>query len=138
MILVAAVDDRLGLCFHGKRQSQDKVLREKILTLFTGKKLWMNEYSAKQFAKDPGAAAIHVAEDFLTQAGTGEICFVENVSVASVAERVEQVYLFHWNRVYPGDLAFDLPLEDGWELTLEEEFPGSSHETITLEVYERA
>ena len=66
------------------------------------------------------------------------LCFVENISVASAAERVEQVYLFHWNRAYPGDLFFDLPLEDGWELTLEEEFPGSSHETITLEVYERA
>ena len=137
MILVAAVDDRMGLCFHGKRQSQDKVLREKILTLFAGKKLWMNEYSAKQFAKDAGTEAIHVAEDFLTQAGTGEVCFVENISVASVAAQVEQVYLFHWNRAYPGDLFFDLPL-DGWELTLEEEFPGSSHETITLEVYERA
>ena len=46
MILVAAVDDRMGLCFHGKRQSQDKGLREKILTLFAGKKLWMNVYSA--------------------------------------------------------------------------------------------
>ena len=138
MILVAAVDDRMGLCFHGKRQSQDKGLREKILTLFAGKKLWMNEYSAKQFAKDAGTEAIHVAENFLTQAGAGEVCFVENISVASAAERVEQVYLFHWNRADPGDLFFDLPLEDGWELTLEEEFPGSSHETITLEVYERA
>ena len=79
-----------------------------------------------------------VAEDFLTQAGKGEICFVENISAASAAERVEQVYLFHWNRAYPGDRFFDLPLEDGWELTLEEEFSGSSHENITLEVYERA
>lgn len=138
MILVAAVDDRMGLCFHGRRQSQDKGLREKILTLFAGKTLWMNEYSAKQFAKDLGTESIHVAEDFLTQAGTGEVCFVENVSVASVAERVEQVYLFHWNRTYPGDLSFDLHLEDGWELTLEEAFSGSSHENITLEVYERA
>ena len=112
--------------------------RSPALTLFAGKKLWMNEYSAKQFAKDAGADAICVAEDFLTQAGKGEVCFVENISAASAAERVEQVYLFHWNRAYPGDLFFDLPLEDGWELTLEEEFSGSSHETITLEVYERA
>ena len=138
MILVAVVDDRMGLCFLGKRQSQDKGLRETILTLFAGKKLWMHEYSAKQFAKDAGADAICVAEDFLTQAGKGEVCFVENISAASAAERVEQVYLFHWNRAYPGDLFFDLPLEDGWELTLEEEFSGSSHENITLEVYERA
>ena len=66
MILVAVVDDRMGLCFHGRRQSQDKRLREKILTLFAGKTLWMNGYSAKQFAKDAGADAICVAEDFLT------------------------------------------------------------------------
>lgn len=138
MILVAAVDDRMGLCFHNRRQSQDRALRAKLLTLFAGKKLWMNAYSAKQFAKDPGAEQITVAEDFLTQAGAGEVCFVENCSVAQVAERVEQVCLFHWNRAYPGDLFFDLPMESGWELTLEEEFPGSSHETITLEGYERA
>ena len=85
MILVAVVDDRMGLCFHGRRQSQDKRLREKILTLFAGKTLWMNGYSAKQFAKDAGADAICVAEDFLTQAGKGEICFVENISAASAA-----------------------------------------------------
>lgn len=70
MILVAAVDDRMGLCFHGKRQSQDKGLREKILTLFAGKKLWMNEYSCQTVRqKTPGTEAIHVAEDFLTRRG---------------------------------------------------------------------
>ena len=117
MILVAVVDDRMGLCFHGRRQSQDKRLREKILTLFAGKTLWMNGYSAKQFAKDAGADAICVAEeDFLTQAGKGEICFVENISAASAAERVEQVYLFHWNRAYPGDLFFDLQVLRGGSL----------------------
>ena len=33
MIIIAAVDDRNGMMFNHRRQSQDKVLREKILSL---------------------------------------------------------------------------------------------------------
>ena len=49
MIIIAAVDDRNGMMFNHRRQSQDKVLREKILSLTAGKLLWMDHYSAKQF-----------------------------------------------------------------------------------------
>lgn len=138
MTVMAVVDDRMGLCFHGRRQSQDRVLRAKLLALSAGTRLWMNGYSAKQFAKDPGTEGIAVAEDFLSRAGAGEVCFVEQGSVAEAAASVERLYLFHWNRAYPADEFFDLPLSPGWRMTESEEFPGSSHEKITMEVYERA
>ena len=37
LILIAAVDDRYGMMFHQRRQSQDRILREKILTMTKGK-----------------------------------------------------------------------------------------------------
>ena len=38
----------------GKRQSQDRILREKVLELTSGGRLLMNSYSAKQFDNTDG------------------------------------------------------------------------------------
>ena len=77
---------------------------------------------------------LRVAEDFLDRAGPGEFCFVEDRSVKPYETRIEQVILYRWNRAYPADLYWDLPL-DGWTLERREEFPGYSHKIITKEVY---
>ncbi len=135
MVILTVVDDRNGMMFNHRRQSQDRVLREKILEITAGRKLWMNAYSAKQFGNDAG---ITVAEDFLEKAGQGEYCFVEDQACAPYLEKIESVILFHWNQAYPGDFYFDLNLSDiSWqrEESGTEEFAGSSHETITKEVY---
>ena len=52
MILIACVDDRGGIAFNHRRQSSDSVVRNRILELTAGSRLWMNEYSAKQFDLD--------------------------------------------------------------------------------------
>ena len=51
MILIAAVDDRNGMTFNGRRLSQDRVLRARILEEVLGKgcRLWMNAYTRKLF-----------------------------------------------------------------------------------------
>lgn len=135
MIIIAAVDDRNGMMFNKRRQSQDRVLRERILSLAQGSRLWMNQYTKKQF-EGLDVPQISVDEDFLSAAGTGEFCFVENTPVSQYAGKIEQVILFRWNRSYPGDFYFDLDLHsDGWRMASSEEFPGSSHEKITMEVY---
>lgn len=133
MVLIACVDDGMGMLFHHRRQSQDRVLREDILRTAAGRPLWMNAYSAGQFAPD---AAIHAAEDCLERAGEGEFCFVENLDVQPYAGRMEKVILYHWNRRYPADLRWTLPLDaPEWKRTELREFAGSSHEKITKEVY---
>jgi len=135
MILCVALDDNNGMMFNNRRQSQDKVLREHLVSECGGNKLWMNEYTSKQF-ETPMQDNIVVDEEFLNKAGEGEYCFVENLSVASCAERIEKVIVFKWNRVYPADMWFDLPLsENGWQFSAETEFEGSSHEKITKEVW---
>ncbi len=136
MILIAAVDDAGGMMFNRRRQSQDRILREKILSLTGGGVLWMNAYTAGQF---PEGAPVQVDEACLDRAGAGEYCLIENLSAKSHGGEIEKLILFHWNRRYPGDFFFDIDVTaPGWALLETEEFPGSSHEKITMEVYAHA
>ena len=137
MILMAAVDDGMGLMFNHRRQSRDRLLRQQILTLAAGSTLWMDGYSAAQFSGELEGRSVRVDEDFLTRAPQGDFCFLEDRSPRPAAERIERLILFRWNRAYPADLHLDLDLS-GWRLTETLDFPGSSHEKITQEVYVRA
>ena len=123
-----------GILFAGKRLSQDSVLRNKLIELVGNGKLCMNEYSAKQFDSND---KLQVCEDFLLSAGENDICFVENIEIPM--DKVSEVYLFNWNRDYPADTYFDFePKELGFKRTGKEDFVGSSHKKITLEVYRRS
>lgn len=132
MILIACVDDNMGMAFNCRRQSKDKTLCARILEKTAHSKLWMGPYSAKQFAEHPDQ--ICVDEAFLDKAGVQEYAFTEIVAPGKYAPRVEEILLYRWNRSYPGDLQFDLPLE-GYRLAETTEFAGNSHEKITEERY---
>lgn len=134
MIAVICMDDRGGMLFNRRRQSQDRLLRSDLLREAAGRPVWMNAYSAKQFTAPP--ENLRPAEDFLDRAGPGELCFVEDRDLTPWLEKLEGLILYRWNRTYPADLYFTLPLE-GWTLERTEEFAGSSHEKITKEVYGR-
>lgn len=133
MHIIVCVDDRMGMLYNHRRQSQDRVLREKLLELAGVHSLRMNAYSAKQFGTAP-EGRIAPSEDFLSQARAGDYCFVEDQPLAPYAPAIESLILCRWNRDYPGDFFLDLPLEH-WHRQVLSEFPGSSHEKITLEVY---
>ena len=135
MIIVICADDKNGMMFNGRRQSQDRILREKILADAGNSKIWINAYSAKQFG-DEDQSRIQVAEDFLKKAGKGELCLVENVDVKPYLEKVEEIILYKWNRTYPADTWFDIDLTN-WKMAETMEFAGSSHEKITKERYRR-
>ena len=133
MILIVCVDDRGGMLFAGRRQSQDRVLRDDLLREVNGAKLFMNAYSAKLFGPND---RITVAEDCLARAGAGEYCFVENLDPVPYAEKLEQIIVYRWNRHYPADRHFEIALEaPAWTKIRTEEFAGSSHEKITKDVY---
>ena len=84
MKIIVCVDNQNGMMFNHRRQSQDRVLRKRILELTGGKKLWMNAYSQKQFLQVNGnmskeqeqSGQIQADEAFLEKAGPGEYCFV--------------------------------------------------------------
>ena len=133
MNIIVCIDKSGGMMFGGRRQSQDSLLREKVLELSKDSRLLMNLYSAKQFGEVTG---ITVDENFLENAKDGDFCFVEDKCVSSAA--AEKFYIFNWNRKYPGDLFFSVDLKaEGFKKTGKEEFKGSSHDKITLEIYSR-
>ena len=134
MIAVVCLDERNGMTFLKRRLSQDSVLRQHMLDMSRESKLWMNGYSARQF--DTVADHMRVSEEFLDMAGAGEYCFVENVDIKPVATKVEKLVIYRWNRHYPSDMKF--PMEhfaDNMQLLEQGEFAGSSHDSITWEVY---
>ena len=139
MIVVVAVDDGYGMMFNKRRQSQDEKLREHLLALCSGKRLRMNEYSAKQFAtSDTGTAELCVDEAFLDKAGIGEYCFVENGSLKPYLASIEKLLVYKWNRKYPADITLDIrPEEQEFTCTIMEEFVGKSHEKITVEEWRK-
>ena len=136
MTLIVCVDDLGGMAFNHRRQSQDRVLRERILAMAQGKRLLMSPYSARQFGPQPN---LNIQEDFLQEALEGDLCFAETGPLLPYEKWISRLILFRWNRVYPADTHFDIPLveETGWHLVSSEDFPGSSHEKITMEVYEK-
>ena len=133
MTIIVCVDDNWGMMFNHRRQSQDKVLREHILKEINENTLWMNGYSAKMFGNHP---QICVDEDFLNKVAQDDYCFVEDCLVIPYKQKISRVIVYKWNRKYPADQYFDMPLtENEWQLILSEDFIGNSHEKITKEVY---
>lgn len=129
MTLILCVDDRGGLMFNRRRQSQDRLVRQDMLRLCGEKPLAVTPYTARQF--DP-EDHIKVTE----QPGEEDLFFLEDLPPQPFLERAEKLILYHWNRGYPGDVRIDLPPQ-GWKREEQVEFPGYSHEKITREVYIR-
>lgn len=112
-----------------------KVALQKIMDMTAGSTLWVNEYSAPLLSEF-AVPQLCVDADFLSKAGIGEFCLVENVDVMPYLPFIEKVILFHWNRAYPSDVRFPINLRSGkWTLQSAEDFVGSSHNPITMEVF---
>lgn len=135
MIIIVCVDDNNGMLFNNRRQSQDRKLRERILNLTKGSKLYMNSYSYMQFLKDTNINSIIVDEDFLTKASNTDYCFIENTSLASYKDKIDKAIIYKWNRSYPSDVELDISINDTWKLIEKNDFKGFSHDKITEEIY---
>lgn len=131
MILVICLDQRGGISFNHRRQSKDRLLRQRLLELTGGKPLWMNAYSARQF--EEAATNIRVADDYANLAGAGEFCFAETPEPFELLSGAEELIVFRWDKVYPADRRFSP--ETFGHLAEREEFEGHSHACITLERY---
>ncbi len=132
MKVIVCLDEKNGMTFFGKRQSRDRRVIEDICN--TTKTVWIDDFSESLFSEMP--ITIHVAEDFLSQAGNGEVCFVENQLLSSYVKNIEELIVYQWNRSYPSDFKLDISLEE-WVLIQEEEFAGSSHDKITKQRFVR-
>lgn len=133
MIIALCVDDEYGMLFHGRRQSRDRILIDRLMK--TGKRICVNAYSAKLFSPLP--VNVSVQETFLENAEPEDICFVENIAITALPENCERLILYHWNRRYPADLYFPVEELKKWKLKSTCDFPGNSHDVITEKIYEK-
>ncbi len=132
MKIIVCVDKNNGMTFNGRRQSQDSAVRQKIAQICGNSPIYMNNYTAKTFS---GECNVIIDESFLQTAGKDDFCFVENLPVD--AQWADEIYLFNWNRRYPADSYFDIDLKQGYKRVSKEEFSGTSHDKITLEIFRR-
>lgn len=135
MNIIVCVDNRMGVMFNNRRQSRDKILCRKVLELAQNNRLLLNSYSAVLF--DGSDKDIIVDDEFLKNAENGDFCFVEGNDIAPYVSKTEKLIVFRWNRDYPYDYRLDIDLCSGWKLIDSEDFKGSSHDKITMEVYVR-
>lgn len=133
MILIACVDDNLGMMFNKRRQSRDIKVNEHIKNIVKDKKIWINPYSKELFND---VENILIDEQSTEKAQNGDYCFIENEELQTNNDKIEKIILYFWNRSYPSDKKFTIDLSE-WEEISEEEFEGNSHEKITQKIYIR-
>lgn len=131
MNLIICLDDKNGIQFNHRRQSRDQVVCDRVLQLAKDSTLWMNGYSAKLFPIDK----VRVDENFFQSAGAGDYCFAEDADFLAYVEKIDKVIVYRWNKVYPSDVKIEKAFLAGRTLVQTEDFPGSSHEKITQEIY---
>ena len=140
MIVYIAVDQKNGMMFNHRRQSQDRIMRENMLKDCAGSPLWMNSYSKKLFIPEENALLpphLVVDDDFLSKAVADTHCFVENCSLTEWKDNIDSIILYKWKKQYPADFYFDTSVLDGMKRFSVTKFPGSSHDVIIKEVWKR-
>lgn len=130
MNVIICIDNRGGVAFNHRRQSRDQVLCQKLTKTYG--KIKIAPYSEPLFAPD----SVCVVDDPLNHTGKGEFCFIEKQTLSGYEDRIEALVLCKWNRDYPGDESLGIDL-NGWRLLHTEEFPGKSHDKITMEVWKK-
>ena len=129
MTLYICLDDRNGLQFNKRRQSRDSAVLEDIRSQLRGN-LLIEPFSEKLIRESeiPYVLAPETAEDY----------FAEDIPAQEVLEETCKIVIYRWNRHYPSDIRWEPDLAAmGFTLQETTEFPGTSHEKITREVYAR-
>lgn len=133
MKIIICLDDINGMLFNKRRLSVDKILCQKIIDIVQDSRLWLNGYSAQLF--EPICDKVYVDENFAQKAQKGEFCFFESQDANKEAFDAEEIIVFRWNRRYPSDVRFSQANLLNRKLIYTEDFPGNSHDRITMEVY---
>ena len=133
MKVFVCIDDHGGTLFMGKRQSRDRILIDDARATAGEGRLLIHPFSESLFAKEGG---YHLSDNPLAEAEGSDFCFVENLPIAPMVDKIDTLYVYKWNRSYPATAHLDLdPLKSGFRLTEVTDFVGSSHEKITKETY---
>lgn len=131
MTIYACLDDRNGMLFNRRRQSRDSAVLEDIRTQLPGD-LTIDPFSEKLIQSANIPYVLSQDDSVPPEAHF----FLENREPAALVPGAEKIVLYGWNRRYPADTHWNIDLiTAGFSLIETAEFAGSSHETITKEVY---
>jgi hypothetical protein len=133
MTLYFCLDIRGGMAFNHRRQSRDWAVLADIRSRLEGN-LHIDPISRRLMETVEIPFCYAPAE--ITEGMEAFHFFVEDRIPGDWVGFASTVVLYHWNRHYPADQFFtiDLPAM-GFALAERVDFPGTSHETITREVY---
>lgn len=131
--VAVCVDDKLGTFFAGHRQSRDRILIADLIQTAQKEPIYIRPFSRSLFPPD---SDVVVCEDPMADCPPQGICFAEDFALLPHLSDIGHLILYHWNRHYPADRYFDLPLQE-FTLCSQTEFAGSSHACIQKEVYKR-
>lgn len=132
MTVAICLDDRNGMVFNKRRQSRDRAIIERLLSIVGNAKIYINEYSAALFESDN----VIVTDAFLEKAAKNDVCFVENAEISLYIDKIDKLIIYRWNKTYPADIFFNIDLGD-FEIADSVDFAGYSHDLITEAVYIR-
>lgn len=133
MKVIICIEKSGGMLFCGRRHSKDSILQQKIFEIVGQRPLLVSQYTAGQFETTDG---LKICPDFLEEAKEEDYCFVEKETIPM--DKVSELFIFRWNRAYPSDVYFSYDLGDlGFKRTKKQDFAGSSHKKITLEIYRK-
>ena len=136
MKIIVCIDNDGGMLFNNRRQSRDRVLIDDVIRMTEGKRLYIDAYSELLFADFGGRYTID--SDMLDNACEADYCFVENKTLSEHLDRIDEITVYRWNRLYPSDVKLDIELEsNGFRACETAEFAGYSHEKITKEIFRR-
>lgn len=130
--IALCVDKENGRLLFGKRTSEDREVRKKLLSMT--ERITVDEYTASQF-REEDAPDVHSRLDVMEHPEkiTEGFAFLEKQDIPPDADRI---IIFNWNRKYPADRWFDFSFS-GWRKVKKEDFEGYSHPKITMEIWER-
>lgn len=140
MNLIVCLDDRGGMAFNHRRQSRDKKQRMHMLKMLAGKSLLISSYTAKLMEAEVRQfpdIELTVSDNCLEEAGENDYVFTEREDVSACMERVDQLLVYRWNRLYPSDVCFPRNAWADFHKISETSIVGNSHDRIDFEVYVR-
>ena len=148
MTIIACVDLRMGLSFNGKRQTRDKLVVKHILnncdpklgltvTPRSGRYIMDSMKSLDEELTIP----LHIVPELTPKNAQSSDVFIETGTPDSISELLDMadhVILYVWNTTYLYTEQFpDIQNQSVWTLTHAELMEGSSHDEITIQLYER-
>ena len=124
MNVAVCVDERGGMMFNRRRQSRDSAVTARVLEIARerGGTLYVSAYSSALF-------------DGAVPTGGDGVFFVEDIDISGCIDKIDTLFVFNWNRLYPADRSIPFDPHKTMTLLSARVFAGTSHESVVEEVY---